>query len=66
MLVCDSQDDTQMTGQARKLYDALEGPKDYFLFTREEGAEEHCQMGAMNISSARILGWLDRTLTSKK
>ena len=61
-LVCDSQDDTQMAGQARKLFNALKCPKDFLLFTREDGAEEHCQMGAMNISSERIFGWLDRTL----
>jgi len=29
------------------------------LFTREEGAEEHCQVGATRISNARILDWLD-------
>jgi pimeloyl-ACP methyl ester carboxylesterase len=59
VLVVDSEGDMDMPGQAPKLYDALTGPKDYMLFTREEGAEEHCQMGAILISNSRILDWLD-------
>jgi pimeloyl-ACP methyl ester carboxylesterase len=59
MLVVDSEDDKDMPGQSRTLYDALRSPRDYMLFTREEGAEEHCQVGATRISNARILDWLD-------
>jgi len=59
MLVIDSQDDRDMPGQSRMLYEALQSPRDYMLFTREEGAEEHCQVGASLISNARILDWLD-------
>ena len=59
MLVVDSEGDKDMPGQAPKLFEALQCPKDFMLFTREEGAEEHCQMGAMLISNARILDWLD-------
>lgn len=62
VLVVDSEGDRDLPGQARQLYEALEPPKDYLLFTREEGAEEHCQMGAMMISGARILNWLDEHL----
>lgn len=62
MLVVDSAGDKDMPGQAIKLYRALKGPKEYMLFTAEEGAEEHCQMGAGFISSERILGWLDKNL----
>lgn len=29
------------------------------LFTREEGAGEHCQIGAAILSNQRILDWLD-------
>ncbi|MBU1695043.1 MAG: prolyl oligopeptidase family serine peptidase [Verrucomicrobia bacterium] len=64
MLVVDSEGDAEMPGQAMKLFEALECPKDYMLFTREEGAEEHCQMGALSISNARILDWLDEKLTN--
>lgn len=62
MLVVDSEGDTDMPGQALKLFQALKCPKEYMLFTKEEGAEEHCQMGAGFISSARILGWLEKNL----
>ncbi len=62
ILVCDSEGDTQMAGQAKELYAALTAPKEFLLFTKEEGAEEHCQMGAMHISTERILNWLDDTL----
>jgi len=59
MLVVDSEDDKDMPGQARQLYAALKGPKEFMLFTREEGAGEHCQIGAAVLSNARILDWLD-------
>jgi hypothetical protein len=32
------------------------------LFTAEEGAEEHCQIGAAMISQERIFGWLEDVL----
>lgn len=28
------------------------------LFTKEEGVEEHCQMGAILISNTRIFDWM--------
>ena len=59
MLIVDSEADKDMPGQAPKLYDALRSQKDFIMFTKEEGAEEHCQMGAILISNARILDWLD-------
>jgi alpha-beta hydrolase superfamily lysophospholipase len=59
MLIVDSEGDKDMPGQAKKLFEVLKCPKDFMLFTKEEGAEEHCQMGAILISNARILDWLD-------
>ncbi len=59
MLIVDSEGDKDMPGQSRKLYDALTSPKDFMLFTKEDGAEEHCQMGSVLISNARIMDWLD-------
>ncbi len=59
MLVVDSEDDKDMPGQARQLYAALTGPKECMLFTRKEGAGEHCQIGAASLSNERILDWLD-------
>ena len=62
MLVVDSEGDRYLPGQAEKLYKALRCPKDFMLFTKEEGAEEHCQFGALRISNERILNWLDNKM----
>ncbi len=62
MLVIDSEDDNTLPGQAIKLFDALKCPKEFMLFTEKEGAEEHCQMGAIMISNERILNWLEENL----
>lgn len=60
MLVVNSEGDRDFHVQAKELYDALRCPKDYMLFTVDEGAEEHCQMGAIMISNERIFNWLDK------
>jgi hypothetical protein len=66
MLVVDSEGDKDVSGQSKKLYDALSGPKRFILFGAEEGAEEHCQEGALMLSSERILDWLDDVLNKSK
>jgi len=66
MLVVDSEGDRDLPGQAKELFKALKCPKTYLLFTKEEGAEEHCQMGAMNISNEKILNWIDAQWGMKK
>ena len=65
MLVVDSEGDKDLPGQAKQLFNALKCPKTYMLFTKVEGAGEHCQMGAMMISNERILNWLQSTLLKK-
>ncbi len=66
MLIVDSEEDQDMSGQASKLYDALKSQKHFIMFTKAEGAEEHCQMGAILISNARILDWLDAIMMRGK
>jgi hypothetical protein len=66
MLIVDSAEDKDMLGQAPKLYEALRCQKHFILFMKAEGAEEHCQMGAMLISNARILDWLDDIMMGTK
>ena len=61
-LVIDSEAEQFFGGQAQKLYDALKCPKEFMVFTIEESAEEHCQIGAHALSHQRIFDWLDRTL----
>ena len=62
MLVVDSENDKALPGQAKPLYDALRCPKEFMLFTAEEGAGEHCQVGGYMVSNERILNWLQETL----
>lgn len=62
MIVADSEDDTIMQGQSKKLYDALSSPKEYIYFTNAEGAGEHCQVGAYDISNERIFNAIDAFL----
>jgi pimeloyl-ACP methyl ester carboxylesterase len=45
-LVIDSEGDQWFSGQARQLFDALTCDKTFQLFTAEEGAEGHCQVGS--------------------
>ena len=41
---------------------ALKAPKTLRVFTEEEGAEEHCQIGNMTILHQVLFDWLDETL----
>jgi hypothetical protein len=38
-------------------------PKDYILFTAEEGTEGHCEGGAQVLFNSKVFDWLDKTLT---
>lgn len=62
MLVVDSAEDRDMAGQAKQLFDALQCPKEFMMFGKEDGAEEHCQIGAASFSNGRILDWLDEAM----
>lgn len=59
-LVIDSESDDGFPGQPEELYDKLTCTKEFVLFTDEEGAGEHCQMGAQLLSHQRIFDWLDQ------
>lgn len=45
------------------LYAAFKAPKTRRIFTVEEGAEEHCQMGNMTLVHQVLFDWLDATLS---
>ena len=49
-LVIDSEGDRWYPGQARQLFDAPTCDKTFLLFTAEEGAEDHCQVGSPLLS----------------
>jgi pimeloyl-ACP methyl ester carboxylesterase len=57
-LVCDAEQD-HFFHDARTVFGALNCPEQYILFTAEEGAEEHCQAGAVSLFHQRIFDWLD-------
>ena len=61
VLVCEAENDVR-GGDAKPLYDAITSPKEYILFTNEEGAGEHDEAGAASLFSQRAFDWLDRTL----
>jgi len=63
-LVTDSDGDANFPGQAKKLYDALTCRKDFIVFSKEDGAEEHCQMGAKLFANARIFDWIESILSN--
>ena len=48
--------------QADSLYAALKAPKTLRVFTEEEGAEEHCQIGNITLLHQVLFDWLDKTL----
>ncbi|KKK72188.1 hypothetical protein LCGC14_2906400, partial [marine sediment metagenome] len=62
MLIIDSESDYTLKGQAKKLYDNLKSPKDFYLFTKDQSAQAHCQMGAIAISNEVIFNWLDKIM----
>jgi cephalosporin-C deacetylase-like acetyl esterase len=59
MLIMDGTAEDFTTGQAKKLYNALDSPKEYMLFTEEDTGLVHCQTGALSVASQRMFDWLD-------
>ena len=49
-------------GMAREFVDALGGPTTLRVFTTDEGAGEHCQVGNLRLATNVIYDWLDGTL----
>jgi hypothetical protein len=47
-------------------YEALRCPKDYVLFTAEEGADGHCEGGAQVLFHRVAYDWLDKTLATSQ
>ena len=60
-LVCEAEGDVFFKGQPQELYERLTCPKRLLRFTVEEGAGDHCQVGANRLAFARIYDWLDET-----
>jgi len=63
-LVIDVENEQFFGSQAQKLHGALKCPKSLTIFRSSEGADLHCQAGALLLSNQRIFGWVDETLKS--
>ncbi|MDQ2714600.1 MAG: alpha/beta fold hydrolase [Chloroflexota bacterium] len=61
-LVCEAEGDHFFVEQPKMLYEALTCPKTLLRFTAEDGAEEHCQLGALLLFNHRVFEWLDTRL----
>lgn len=58
-----AESDEFFTGQPEQLVEHLRAPATLASFTDAEGAGAHCQAGAQRTLCARMLDWLDDTLT---
>ncbi|MBU1671352.1 MAG: prolyl oligopeptidase family serine peptidase [Actinobacteria bacterium] len=58
MFIADPDDEQFWPGQSREVYDALESPKALVPFTREEGANWHCEPKARALYDKRMFDWL--------
>jgi pimeloyl-ACP methyl ester carboxylesterase len=47
--------------QAHEVYDALDVPKKLHIFSREEGADAHCQVNNLTLMQEVVYDWLDET-----
>ncbi len=62
ILIMDGTAEEFTRGQAQKLYEALNSPKEYMLFTEEDTGLVHCQTGALSVASQRMFDWLDENI----
>lgn len=62
MLIMDGEGEEWAAGQAIRVYEGLQAPKDYMLFTAEDTGLMHCQTGAMAVATQRMFDWLDEHL----
>lgn len=61
-LITDPDHEQFWPGQSRQLYDALTCPKQLVPFTRQEGADWHCEPAAQALRDERVFDWLEETL----
>lgn len=62
VLVCKAENDGFFKGQPEMLYNALKSEKTLMTFSDEDGAAEHCQMGALNLYNQQVFAWLNQKL----
>ena len=62
-LVMEAGVDMFFRGQPEQIYDQLKSQKEIVRFTAEDGAENHCQSGALSLKDEVVFNWLDQVLT---
>jgi hypothetical protein len=62
MLITSPEGEYFFPGQAQRLFDALTCPKAMVHFTREQGADQHCEVAAPGYRDYCIYNWLDEIL----
>ena len=61
VLVCDAERDP-LAAQAREVFEALGGPKEYARFSASQGAGDHCEAGNRSLCNEVVFDWLERNL----
>jgi pimeloyl-ACP methyl ester carboxylesterase len=61
-LVMEADGDQFFRGQPEHVFQALTAPKTFARFGVEDGAENHCQSGALAYKDEVVFNWLDDTL----
>ena len=64
-LVMEADGDLFFRGQPKQVFDGLKSPKTFARFTAEDGAENHCQSGALAYKDEVVFNWIDETLGLK-
>lgn len=61
-LICSAEGEHLNPGQAEQLFNELQCEKEMILFTKEEGAGDHCEAMAQSLFCTRMFNWLDQYL----
>ncbi|SEV92395.1 alpha/beta hydrolase [Luteibacter sp. 329MFSha] len=62
-LVLEADGDMFFKGQPKQIFDELRCPKTFYAFGADDGAENHCQSGALGFKDEVIFNWIDMILT---
>ncbi len=65
LMITSPQDEQFWPGQSRQLYDLLTGAKELVEFTRDEGANFHCQPMGRQLTNQRMFDWLEDRLAER-
>lgn len=61
-----AQNSKKLIEETADFLEELKCPREIQIFTDEEGAGPHCQIGAMSLAHAAIFDWLERVFANKK